>query len=143
MNRVLTILLISVAISATNLKAEPRQHEVNYPLKNVTKAESVKQGDSFDWQNKGPLAFIDFLKQHDVTSTKARFYMVFGSHKDWVDVSDIPALIALLASNLPCASVNSVLSSFMPQYSSTVGREAAFLIEGFRHGNYPPTFDSF
>jgi len=143
MNRVLTILLISVAISATNLKAEPRQHEVNYPLKNVTKAESVKQGDSFDWQNKGPLAFIDFLKQHDVTSTKARFYMVFGSHKDWVDVSDIPALIALLASNLPCASVNSVLSSVMPQYSSTVGREAAFLIEGFRHGNYPPTFDSF
>ena len=142
MNRVLTIFLISVAIPAANLKAEPRQHEVNYPLKNVTKAESIKQGDSFDWQNKGPLAFIEFLKQHDITSTRARFYTVFGSHKDWIDVSDIASLIELLDSNHPCAAVNSVLSSLMPQHSSTLGREAAFLIEGFRAGNYPPTLDS-
>jgi len=65
-------------------------------------------------------------------------------HIGWIHEEDIPELIALLNSNEPCAQVISIFSSYVPEGipQSTIGREAAFLIDGFRKGRYPPDLDS-
>jgi len=59
----------------------------------------------------------------------------------WVQEKDLPKLILLLDSPVPCASVALSKSSFWPGMS-TVGEQAAFLIEGFRAGVYPPDLHS-
>jgi len=59
----------------------------------------------------------------------------------WVQEKDLPKLILLLDSPVPCASVALSRSSFWPGVS-TVGDQAAYLIEGFRAGIYPPSLHS-
>ena len=56
----------------------------------------------------------------------------------WVEESDLPGLVALLESTEPCANVRSMISSVIIRERSTVGNEAAYLIEGFRKDRYPP-----
>lgn len=60
----------------------------------------------------------------------------------WLQKKDVAALIPLLWSEQACANVHSVYSSFRDCRPSTVGREAAFLIHGFRQGKYPPMMNS-
>ena len=50
-------------------------------------------------------------------------------------------IVDLLDSTEPCASVSMSISSLHLESGSTVGQEAAFLIEGFRTGYYPPNKD--
>ena len=50
--------------------------------------------------------------------------------------------IKLLDSSEPCANVQNPLSSYIDPERSTVGNEAAYLIEGFRHDRYPPRLNS-
>ena len=47
-------------------------------------------------------------------------------------------LIESLGSSLPCAGITTVWSSDYQEGPSTIGREAAFLLEGYRTGRYPP-----
>ena len=61
--------------------------------------------------------------------------------RNWVQEKDLPRLILLLDSPVPCASVMSTRSSFWPGVS-TVGEQAAFMILGFRKGWYPPDLHS-
>ncbi len=117
----------------------------------------------FEWGKKSPLEFIALLKQttnapwcftvneslppcKDGTFSDCSFktcqYTTIDSHKNWVSVQDIPALIRLLDSQTSCASVALAISSFISIGTSTVGHEAAFLIEGFRRGQYPPELNS-
>jgi len=56
--------------------------------------------------------------------------------KGWIEREHIPALIALLDSTELCTAVVDARSSFLPD-SSTVGDEAAMLIDGYRDGYYP------
>jgi len=97
--------------------------------------EATSHGDKFDWQNLGPREFLDQLR-----STSG--YTVQGIHRGWVRLSDLPALVALLDSTEPCGSVALSWSSYADPHPSTLGVEAAFLIEGYRRGEYPPGLNS-
>jgi hypothetical protein len=93
-------------------------------------------GDVFDWDNHGALDFLEFLRG------ESGFYTVWGIHPAWVKEDDLPELMELLDSTEPCANVKSALSSYIDVESSTVGNEAAYLIEGYRTGRYPPRLNS-
>ncbi|OGF48902.1 MAG: hypothetical protein A2231_10450 [Candidatus Firestonebacteria bacterium RIFOXYA2_FULL_40_8] len=98
--------------------------------------------DTFDFKNKTPLEFLEFLKQIAKNNRdKAGSYTV-GQHGGWIKEEHIPKLIEILDSTEPCANVCSYLSSYLEMKSSTIGHEAAFLIKGFRKGTYPPELNS-
>jgi len=55
----------------------------------------------------------------------------------WITEEELELLVGLLDSTEPCASVTSVYSSSLRfGESSTIGREAALLIDGYRRGVY-------
>ena len=61
---------------------------------------------------------------------------------DWVRDSDIPYLVGLLESKEECAHVVLAISSRMPMLKSTVGHQAAYLIEGYWKRFYPTSLSS-
>ncbi len=95
-----------------------------------------KYGDTFDWQNRSPAEFLSLLEK------SGGIYTVLGWHHDWVRACDIGQLVGLLDSKTPCAYVVSAASSKLPHGRSTVGREAAYLLEGYRLHHYPPQLSS-
>lgn len=60
----------------------------------------------------------------------------------WLQKMDVAVLMPLLRSDQTCANVHSIYSSFRDCQPSTVSREAAFMIQGFRQGKYPPMMNS-
>ena len=91
----------------------------------------------FDYANQGPLELLSLLK-----SWESRYWVSPFLPVGWVKESDLPALVELLGSSEPCANVQSMLSSFIDTTRSTVGNEAAYLIEGYRNDSYPPRLNS-
>ena len=61
---------------------------------------------------------------------------------DYVKESDLPYLVGLLDSNEPCGHVDLAISSIYIPGKSTVGHEAAYLIEGFWKRYYPTQLSS-
>ena len=98
--------------------------------------DASESGDDFDWDDSSPIDFLEFLKG------KKSPYTVVGCHEGWVQETHLEALISLLDSEEPCANVNSVWSSFIDLQPSTIGNEAAYLIEGYLVGHYPPGLNS-
>ena len=96
--------------------------------------------DGFDWEKSGSMDLLGVLK--DKGDESCPTYVIHGVSDAWVKESDVSSLISLLASDEPCANVCRAISSFMDCNTSTVGREAAFIIEGFRRGEYPPDLNS-
>ena len=92
---------------------------------------------TFDWENKRPIDLIELLKK-----SKTPSYMVTGIHNNWVKKKHLAGLIELIDSSVRCANVASMWSSYMDSDWSTVGNEAAYLIEGYRAGKYPPRLNS-
>ena len=93
---------------------------------------------AFDFQNAGPVQFLEFLKSH---SNPRQTYVMDEEVQGWISEEDIPELIRLLDSEEACMSVKSASSSYVPGRSK-IGYEAAFLIDGFRTGFYPPRLNS-
>ncbi|MBU8869790.1 MAG: hypothetical protein KOO60_02835 [Gemmatimonadales bacterium] len=91
----------------------------------------------FDYVAEGPLELLELLKTWSSPNWTAPI-IPFG----WVKESDLPALMGLLDSTEPCANVQNPISSFIDSTQSTVGNEAAYLIEGFRNDRYPPRLNS-
>jgi hypothetical protein len=93
----------------------------------------------FDWAKKGPVEFIAYLIRQEDRGVKN--VSVSDAPKDWIARRHIDVLIGLMDSNEPCASVGSRRSSRLPTDQdlkvSTLGHEAAYLIESYRHGFYP------
>lgn len=89
----------------------------------------IEIGDTFAWQEKSPTDFLELLKSADS-------YTIGCFHYGWIKFSDVQPLIDMLDSEEKCGSVVVELSSLRPL--STIGNEAAYLIEGFRTGVYPP-----
>ena len=87
--------------------------------------------DGFDFQSGSPVEFLSLLKATD------GWISVDGFHHEWIHEEDVADLIPLMSSQESCAAVVSTLSSRIPTTESTVGREAALLIEGYRRGRYP------
>lgn len=94
------------------------------------------RGDGFDWEQSGALDLLELLKEYPV------LYCVEEDHEGWVKEADLAGLVELLDSSEPCANVISSRSSFIDFEPSTIGNEAAYLIEGYRRGKYPPRLNS-
>ena len=92
--------------------------------------------EAFDFQRSGPLAFLTFLR------TAPSPFSVWGLHRGWLRPSDVGPILALVGSEEPCAFVVMSSASYIPPGRSTVGQEALFLLDGIRHGQYPPTLHS-
>lgn len=91
----------------------------------------------FDYAEQRPLELLDLLKRWNSNAWVSPV-PPFG----WIKESDLPALVELLDSSEPCAGVQSLVSSYAGTTRSTVGNEAAFMIEGFRNDYYPPRLNS-
>ena len=79
---------------------------------------------------------IDTLKSSGAGLT------VLKTRLDYVKESDLPHLIELLDSKEPCGHVALAISSIYYPGKSTVGHEAAYLIEGFWKRYYPTQLTS-
>ena len=86
-----------------------------------------------------PVEFLSVLKQGQPTVE-----CIFREPiKNWISKKDLPGLLALTGSTEPCPSVALMSSSYYDSRNhSTVGQEAAFMLEGYRKGEYPPELNS-
>lgn len=150
---VLASLFLFACSTAPEPKPVDRTHVVD------TEGDPPEEG--FDWQHEGPLEFLAFLRQGYVTSpvhwvdsatppNVALETTVWGIHHGWLRPEDVPALLERLDDDTPCLGVRMARCSFISfgQHSS-IGREAAFLIEGLRteedrtsYRGYPPMLRS-
>ena len=80
----------------------------------------------------GPIALLQFQKERHGVWTAPLF------PKEWIKEADLPVHVGLMHSTEPCAGVISMLSSEIDSTASTVGNEAAYLIEGYITNRYPP-----
>lgn len=80
-----------------------------------------------------PLMFLDWLAFSVPSNRPVTFTRRV---KGWILEQHLPALIARLDSKVGCAPVVHAKSSYLPP-ASTVGAEAALMIEGFRDDGYP------
>jgi hypothetical protein len=92
---------------------------------------------AFDFQNLSPLDFLQELRQCAKSRDRLDF-ILWNEHRGWVLESDLPGLIALLDSDEPVCYVHRAIDSVRLSSRSTVGKEAAHLIDAFRQGVYPP-----
>jgi len=91
----------------------------------------------YDWRTKSPVEHLNHLKSLSDAS-----FTVWGCSETWVREEHIPALLSLLDSRERCANQSAAISSFRDWHRSTVGHEAAWLIEAFRVGRFPPSLGS-
>ena len=93
----------------------------------------------FDFAKKGPFEFIAHLIRQEERGVKR--ILVPDAPEGWIQERHLGLLVLLLDSDEPCASVGSMRSSRLPtkedSRTSTVGHEAAYLIESYRHGLFP------
>jgi len=85
------------------------------------------------WYEGTPFTLLSILVSHPATG-----YPVRRAREEFVRVEHLPGLVNLLDSPTPCAAVLLPEGGEFPARYSTVGNEAAFLIEGYRAGRYPP-----
>jgi hypothetical protein len=69
-------------------------------------------------------------------------YTIGDVRVDYVKELDLPYLVSLLDSKEPCRFVDTAVSSIYSPGKSTVGHEAAYLIEGFWKRYYPTDLTS-
>jgi hypothetical protein len=125
--------LTSPALLLFALILAPAQGNANSPCKGFGPVPpGVMERGDYDWRKVTPLEHLSYLK------TRKDSYTVWGCEEGWVKESDIPALMALLDSRERCVSQHSSVSAFIGPRKSTVGNEAAWLIEAFRVGRFPP-----
>jgi len=89
-----------------------------------------------------PIQFLSKLVSERPKYAKVAVHPVYSVRTHWITLADVKALALKLGSKEPCCYVVSEKSSYIPQGLSTVGDEAAFLIEGYIYGYYPPELDS-
>jgi len=83
-----------------------------------------------------PSKLIEILK------AAGELYTIGDVRVDYVKESDLPYLVSLLDSKEPCRFVDMSDSSIYYPGKSTVGHEAAYLIEGFWKRYYPTDLTS-
>ena len=79
------------------------------------------------WNTTTPLQLLKQLENQDSV-----FLTVDGTCFNFVRDEDVPELMALIDSPKPCASLVSSISSQLPSNRSSVGEQAAYLIECYR-----------
>lgn len=97
---------------------------------------AVAQEPKFPDLPESPSKLLDTLR------TSGDRHVVQGFRLQFVKESDLPQLIGLLDSKEPCAFLDLAVSSIYYPGRSTVGHEAAYLVEGFWKGYYPTDLTS-
>ncbi len=128
----------------------PHSGEASSPIRGgATQFPGTGPGPSeMNWTTESPKEFLDRL-----ASRESELITVSEQpHEGWLSRDDVEELLPYIFSEEPATGVNSSLSSNLPMErtedgsfaiaTSTVGREASFLIDGFRLGKYPPTLCS-
>ncbi|HKS58137.1 MAG TPA: hypothetical protein VJS12_22770 [Steroidobacteraceae bacterium] len=90
--------------------------------------------DSVDLALLSPPQLLEVLEGRN---TEGGMAFVAASRRGWVKEEHLPALMELLDSPTECLPVMHEKSSTIPR-RSTIGQEAAFMVEGYRAGTYPP-----
>jgi hypothetical protein len=85
-----------------------------------------------------PIEFLALLQKNVGTGSAIT---VSQPVRGWITEQDVPGLLARLDSAEPCLPVVRSESSYLPA-TSTVGAEAAFLLNGFIRDEYPPALYS-
>ena len=91
---------------------------------------------SFPELPESPAKLIEILK------TSGDRHTIIVPRLNYVKESDLPYLVGLLDSKEPCALVDLSMSSIYYPGKSTIGHEAAYLIEGFWKRFYPTELTS-
>lgn len=107
------------------------------------KGESAGHGRLIDYSKHDPLQVLQIL-----AASSREWVDVDNPPEGWLRREHIPELMKKLDSTQPCAGIHSNRDSRAPgiggygpekKGKSTVGHEAALMIESFRHGFYPKT----
>ncbi|MEM7390909.1 MAG: hypothetical protein AAF492_01070 [Verrucomicrobiota bacterium] len=110
------------------------------PAVNAGKAGPVLEL-TFDFSRNGPFEFIAHLIRQEERG--AKMISIPSAPDDWIQKDHIDLLIQLMDSEEPCASIFPWRSSIIPHgkdvKTSTVGHEAAYLIQSFRHATLYPS----
>ncbi len=102
--------------------------------------QSVRASHGFQFEGAAPFNLLArLIREEDRGNTTLH---LSDAPRGWIHRNQIELLIRLMDSNEPCAGIHSGRDSYLPiggcdKPRSTVGHEAAFLIEGYRHGLYP------
>ena len=83
------------------------------------------------------IQFLDILKRKTYLT-----YTFVNPLKGWIKKKDIAEVIKLVNSKEECSSVMLVQSSHLDKEYSTIGREAKYLLLGYKSGIYPPLLNS-
>lgn len=100
---------------------------------------SCDQAFEMKYANLKPLDLLQFLREQPADFVT----LPEGSAPDgWITASHVEELWEFVECDDPAAHAKSYYSSNIPKGRSTIGREAIFMIEGFRVGVYPPQLHS-
>jgi hypothetical protein len=111
-------------------------HEKTCPLATTSKGSLDADKPTIPKLPESPAKLIETLK------ASGERYTVHTARLDFVKGSDIPHLVSLLDSKEPCAFVDLAASSIYSPGKSTVGHEAAYMVEGFYKRYYPTELTS-
>jgi hypothetical protein len=173
------LLVAAGGLPACGTEEEPRPSEPSGPVLDETRvhtlvlehgeeiqAASGDPEDDFDFQFLSPFDFLDHLQDTyaearegmspEEIERNAFVYTVHGTHRGWIREDDLARLVALFDDDTPCLAVQKSINSRLPFGRggvSTLGREAAFLVQGYRaerdpkvtsphYRGYPPALDS-
>jgi len=114
---------------------EPIARTASVPYR-VIQVNGPEFSNAFDWQNKGPIEFIDHLKSSFRKGAVNVFY-VGGYHIGWITPNDIPKLRALTSSTEACVALCDPASSQWIPQGSTVGAIADQMIQAYQEGGFP------
>lgn len=92
-----------------------------------------RRSELFDWKTQTPRDFLVFLERHP----QPVHFLPELPPPDWVREANLPELFERLESDRPCALVLEESTPRFARSGSTVGWEAARLIQFFRTGLYP------
>lgn len=100
--------------------------------------ETPPEGEYRFWADRTPFTMLSTLRFGGSGG-----YGVGSKCENFVQEEDLAGLVQLLDSIEPAAHAVLLISSHAPQGASTVGHEAAYLLEGYRVGVYPPSLGSY
>lgn len=100
--------------------------------------ETPPEGEYRFWADRTPFTMLSTLRFGGSGG-----YGIGSKCENFVQDEDLAGLVQLLDSIEPAAHAVLLISSYAPRDASTVGHEAAYLLEGYRVGVYPPSLGSY
>jgi len=124
------LLLLIFVITATSLTS-------SYTVRGSFVAQPGPEPAAFSAEEVLPVEFLIGISQTDALNAT-----IEGNTDGWIEEHHLSVLMELVESDISCAHVMTLRSSIRGNRRSTVGRQALFMIEGFRAGKYPPKLSS-